>query len=365
MPSQITAFNGATNSCCALLEVAVDNLQSIANIEQPNGIFTFIKKDTDTSPVEIKLDGEKDAPKTGSFRKLYTKAVVPECSNTTTPIEVCVAPSFSSAPLSSSNQWIEHTFTTLPIEREIDFDVESFQKFCETPDTYLANKLLAMRQGVIQEINTKTIQALQAYAGQYKEQIGGANNSISNPKAVNLFQSSGTGYNGYALIMNEYGKLGYANSRPYLVGGSSVGTLQGVVGGGYNQAGYQAPVSNPFIGLDYGIDTAFGDANEHYLTWLPGTFIYGTVSEISSALNANQIMRQRERNVVTSPFGDGFMWDYYFDADIATGCKYKMRFKLNFEVLCPVPYVDCMPKPALHFIGSCTENPCPTDFIAI
>ena len=353
-----TNYNGLTNDCCALVELAMEGIDATANKSQPLGIYEAVKFSTEQSSVEVIIDSEKDRPATGSFRKVYTKGVLPDCNTDSTPRLLCDIPTVGTTT-DSPTAYLEHTVEQ-SITRTITMDLTDFKKFCENPQEYLSKIINSYRLGVQQEINKKTLERLLVYMGQYKAQIGTADNSLSVPEQVNLFNDLSQGYSGYALIKDQYAQLGHTAGEPIVIGGTHVSTSLNSAsrGVGYNQAGY-APDMLPNGFVDYSINPLFNDGQDHAITFMPGTFIYVNYNDINKNIvelnNSDRI-----RKVTKSPFGDSFKWDFYFDVD-PSGCKYQITWQTWIDVLCPQVYNDCISKPALHYLLGCTPNPCPTN----
>lgn len=352
-----TAHNEINDSCCAKVVVAIDKMNSQTKILRPTGVLNALTSDDNKQGFKLNLSPNKDRPTADSFRKVYTSDLAPICNQDTTADSACALPTFVNSDVLTSKRFVEHTID-LSIKRDITLDVNDFKKFCDTPDEFIANQLMRMRSSVWQEINRKVIQRVIAYMGQYYGQVT-PDNSLSLPKQINLFNDPVLGYSGFGLIKDEYAKLGYLEN-PIIVGGSLVANAlnANANGNGFNQAGY-APTFLPNGYVDYELDVAFSDGFNHLLTWGPGSLQLVTVNEVSDDMIRLSEKNRQERFRVKSPFGDGFMWDYYFDKS-PNGCQYVMKWQLWFDVICPVPYDgDCAKKPTLHFLTGCTPNACP------
>jgi len=358
-----TAYNSGIDSCCAKVVVAIDQINSSANVAQPTGVLNALISPENKGTFELVLDPNKDRPTEDSFRKVYTKDVAPVCNQDTTADSACATPTFTPDTLSNAYIHAEHEINS-SIKREIVLDLNGFKAFCVNPTEYIANRLLAFRAGVWAEINTKLISTVAGYVGAYADQTSPAN-SISAPKSVSFLTPGAiAGFSfdptGYGKIKDEFAKLGYAYEAPIVVGGSQLSVLQSNAGY-YTGANLNGVVGAaiPNLYVDYGVDTYFGDGINHAITWKPGAVQVATVNDISDAMIQLSIPNQRERMRVASPFGDPFTWDFYFDID-ATGCQYKLKWQLWFDALLPVPYDGtCAKKPVLNFTINCDGNTCP------
>jgi len=356
-----TAFNGITTGSCA--EIVIDITEtalSQANLGTPTGTLGALVSPENKGTFELILDPNKSRPTSGSHRKVYTKDVAPVCNQDTEADGPCATPSFTPDSVASNFKFVEHRID-LSIQRKITMDLEAFKSFCINPKEYLAKRLTAFRQGVLQEINTKLIDRVIAYAGNYAD----GTNSISAPKNVSFLTSGAGGYlfdpTGYSKIKDEYAKLGHPYTTPFVVGGSQVATLLSNSNfyGGTNFNG----VTNyaiPNVGVDYGIDVAFADGDNHLLTWDAGSIQAVGYNDITDDMTALSIPMLREKIRVPDPFGTGLGdWDYYFQVD-ETGCVYEMRWEKWFDALLPVPYDGtCGKKPVLNFLVDCNGNSCP------
>jgi len=357
MSTIATVYNSVNDSCCAKVIIAIDKMNSQTNVLQPTGLLNALKSTENTAGFKLELDPNKDRPTSGSFRKVYTKDVAPSCNETSVADDVCSVPTFTPDNVASLYKFVEHT-VDIPIKREITMDLAEFQKFCISPDEYLADKLMSMRSGVWQEINKNISGRVLAYMGAYYGQVTPAN-SVSAPKQINLFNDPTLGYSGFGLIKDEYAKLGYIEN-PIIVGGSLVSNAlnANANGNGFKQSGY-APTFLPNGFVDYQIDSEIADGANHLFTWAPRSLQFVSTTEITDAMIKNSVINSRERNRVTSPFGDGMVWDYFYDVD-PTGCLMKIRFQTWYDVIAPVPYDNvCAKKPILHFLTGCTPNACP------
>ncbi len=364
MSTITTTYNGVTDPCCALVIEAIQLANSNVNAMRPVGALMALMSPENRGTFRLNLDPNKDRPTAGSFRKVYTKDIRPVCDQDTDADDACALPVFSGGDDIENNYvYAEHEID-LSIKREIDLDLEEFQRFCTNPTQYIADKLLAFRSGVWEEINAKTIGRIIAYQAAYENQSG-ADNSIDDPINVSfLTPNSAGGFmfdpTGYSKLKDEYAKLGYAYVAPIIVGGSQLSVLQSnsAFMGGTNVNGVTSS-SVPNLYVDYGVDTAFADGDNHLLTWKQGALQLVNVNAISDAMVATSALNVRERSRVTSPFGDGLTWDYYFDV-APSGCEYKIKFQAWFDVIQPVPYDEtCAKAPVLHFLTGCTANTCP------
>jgi len=355
-----TAYNAVQDSCCAKVVQAIDAMKSQTNVVKPAGTLSALISPLNKGTFSLDLDSSKDRPKTGSFRKVYTKDVRPICSQDTMPDAICSIPTFGASGAGSAYVYAEHEIN-MGIQRQILMDVDEFKKFCISPQQYIMDKTMAYRSGVIEEINTKVTEAVILYMGLYAGQTA-PDNSISAPKEVNLFATATQPYTGYSLIKDEYGKLGYAMASPIVVGGSTVQVSSDIRanGVGFNQAGY-APQVIPNAFIDYGVDAIMQEGVNHLLTWLPGTIQLINYNDVTMEMVELSVPNLRERSRVNDPFNLGWNvdWDFKFDVD-PTGCKYAITYSTWFDVIVPVPYdTACVAKPMLHFVSGCNANPCP------
>lgn len=360
-----TAYNSVTDSCCALVVQAIDTMQSQANIVKPAGVLGALNSPINKGTFSLVLDSNKDRPTTGSFRQVITKDIKPVCDQDTTPDDVCTVPAFGASGATGAYVYAEHQIN-MGIKREILMDLDEFKKFCLTPQQYIIDRTLALRAGVIEEINKKVTEASIVYMGLYAGQEA-PDNSISLPKEVNLFSTPTQGFSGYSLIKDEYGKLGYSMANPIVVGGSTmqVFTDSSSRAIGFNQAGY-APDMIPNAFVDYGIDAIMQGGVNHLLTWMPGTLQLVNYNDITLDMARLSVPNVRERARVRDPFNIGWDvdWDFKFDVD-ATGCKYVITYSTWFDVIVPVPYDnECVKKPVLHFVSGCNANACPDSSVA-
>lgn len=368
MSTVTTAYDGINDSCCAKVVQAIDAVNSSANVQRPVGTLAALISPQNKGTFSLQLDPNKDRPSSTSFRTVYTKDIAPVCGQDTTADGACVAPNFASTDtIGNGYVYAEHRIEK-SIKREIILDVEEFKQFCTSPAQYIADRLIAFRAGVLEEINAKAADQLIAYAGKYFDQLGGGSTSISAPKAVSfLSQIASGGYafdpTGYAKIKDEYAKLGYSYTAPIVVGGSHLGVFQtnAAFMGGSNLNGVVS-TAVPNLFTDYSVDVAFADGGDHLLTWNPGHAQIVGYNDISDDMIALSLMGQRERMRITSPFGDGLTWDFFYDVDQATGCKYRLKWQLWFDVILPIPYDGtCANKPVLHFDVNCDGNTCPSN----
>lgn len=256
MSTVSTAFSAITNASCA--EVVIDITEtalSTANFGRPKGFLNAVTTDENKMGFSLILDPNKDRPTSGSFRKVYTSDTIPLCNQDTTAQGACFTPSITADDVPSKFKAVEHRID-LSIQRKISFDLASFKEFCISPQEYLTKRLLAMRDGVQQEINTKLIAKAIAYQGAYNNGV----DSLANPINLTwLKANSAGGYIfdpvGYAKIKDEYAKLGHPYSNIITVGGSHVGTILSLAS--YMQGSNVNGVTNtaiPNLYLDYGVD---------------------------------------------------------------------------------------------------------------
>lgn len=362
MSTVATAYTDVTDSCCAKIIQVIEESKSNTQALRPVGTLQAILSDENKGTFTLKLDPNKDIPAADSFRKVYTKDIVPVCNQDTTADAVCATPTFSADTPADNYDFMEHRIGQ-SIKREIVLKLDDYKEFCLSPMQYLADRLKAFRAGVWQEINTKLNGSLIAIPGAYYDQSGG-DNSLNAAKSVAfLTPNSAGGFmfdpTGYSNIKDEYAQLGYPYVNPIIVGGSQLAVFQSNAGfmGGANVNGVtQTGVPNLYV--DYGIDTEFADGDNHLVTWAPGALQMISVNDITDDMIRFSVPNQRERMRIESPFGDGFTWDFYFDVD-STGCQFKLKWQLWFDLIIPRPYVTCAPKDILHFIVGCGDNACP------
>ncbi len=357
MASESSAYNPATDSCCAKLVAAIDRtMADPTNNVSSVGILKALEYSTSVANVSFNLPPNIEGYTSTSFKEVYTKAIRPNCDEGTEADPVCATPVttgvFDTNPYITAKHTVDES-----IKRTIPMDLNEFAKFCATPEQYLADKLQAMKAGVLLEINKKLTNSVKAMMGAYWYQTG-SDTSISAglAESVSLITAStlnGGGYvlhnAGYGRIQEHYSELNYPYISPIIVGGVHVNSLLGMTG-------INAPYQNIFS--DNNVDPSFGDGVNHLLTWVPGTFILKTVNAITPLLASANILGKRERSIVSNPFGDGLDWDYYLDTS-ESGCEYVIKLQAHFDVLCPVPYdMACTKKPALHFLSSCEPMDC-------
>ena len=354
MATQDTIYNGNENSCCKLIEVALDQIPQVKY--STSGALEALRASTQAFSGRIDITAGGSRPNGTGQRKIYTKATVPVCTDTTPTFDICDKANFG-ASTTNPEKWVEHTID-LSISREFVFTNEEYREFCSNTAEVYARLINAHRSGVQTEISNKIIQELKAYMGAYAYQTA-PDNSIATPLDINLFNDLAQGYSGYALIKDQYAKLGYTMDTPIILGGSSVAVSMDANrrGVGYNQAGYAPDMLPPSSYIDYGVNTAFGDTLDHLLTFIPGTFILAQWNDVTPQFASDSRLKGNEASILFSPFGDGLNWDFQkLLSDNA--CQHVIRMKAHFGVLCPVPYNECALKPALHFQANCTPNPC-------
>lgn len=364
MSTIATAYNSIEDSACAKVVQAIDKINSQALVKYPTGVLDALQSQQNKGTFSLDLTPNKDRPTTGSFRKVNTKDIAPNCTTNSTADSVCTAPSFSADDVAGAYLFAEHEINS-SIKREIILDLEEFKKFCISPTEYIADRLIGLSQGVLAEIDTKLTTKVAAYMGKYKGQVA-PNNSISAPKDVSFLTSNTMGGflfdpTGYAKIKDEYSKLGFAYDSPIIVGGSHIGVFQTSAQfmGGANINGVSNGVV-PNLFVDYNVDAFFNDNGNHLLTWKPGAIQVVSVNGITDDMIRMSTQNVQERMRVKSPFGDGFEWEFYFDKDLSTGCKYRMKWQLWFDAIVPIPYDGtCVGKPILHFGTNCYGNTCP------
>lgn len=363
MSTVSTAFSAITTASCA--ETVIDITEtalSTANLGRPKGFLDALTSEANRGSFSLTLDPNKDRPTSSSHRKVYTSDTISVCNQDTTAQGACFTPSFSADDVASKFKTVEHRID-LSIQRKITFDLEAFKAFCISPQEYLTKRLLAMRVGVQQEINTKLIAKGIAYQGAYNNGV----DSIANPINLTwLKANSAGGYLfdpvGYARIKDEYAKLGHPYSNIFTVGGSHVGTIQSLAS--FMQGANVNGVSNtaiPNLYLDYGVDAFHNDTDNHLLTWAAGALQVVGYNDVSDDMIRVSTSFQNEKMRVPDPFGTGIEgeWDFYFTKD-ATGCLYEMRWERWLALISPVPYDGtCGKKPILGFTVDCAGNSCP------
>jgi len=358
-----TAFNAITNASCA--EIVIDITEtalSTSNLGTPQGFLGAVTSAENVGSFELALNPNKDRPSAGSFTKVYTSDTIPLCNQDTEAGGACATPSYTPDDVASKFKAVEHQVNE-SIQRKITMDLEAFQSFCISPAEYLRKRLLAMRQGVVAEINGKLVPKAIAYAGAYANGVSSVTPSV-NVSFITANANGGYMFDptGYAKIKDEYARIGSPYNTPFIVGGSHVGTLEtfnGFTQGGTNVNGVTR-TAIPNLWLDYTVDEVFADGNNNLVTWSPGVLQAVGTSAISDAMIALSVPNFREKMRVPDPFGTGLMgdWDFYFDVD-STGCIYEMRWEKYFDLITPVPYGTCANKPILNFTVDCEGNACP------
>lgn len=351
MGTTTSTFNPQTDSCCGRIVQAIDLLNDPTSKMPATGLLTALLSDQNRVGVEIVTPPTTDGYTATSFRKIVTKAIKPDCSTGSTMHPICSIPTNGNI---DTHLYItsEHTIDE-GISRTITIDVTDFDKFCENPDMYLANKMQQLKAGVFKEINAKLISKVFGYMGSYPGQVS-PNTSVTLPMSISLFApnafqgGSVLDNNGYAKIVNLYNFLDYIGTEPIIVGGLHLGHLAGL--------NIQNALSNLFF--DSTLDATIADGDSHLLTWAPGTFYLANPIETTQALRNTSVVGIREYSTVFSPFGEGLEWDTQV-IHSQSGCQYTIRLQAHFDVLCPVPYdMTCTKKPALHFLTDCTPIDC-------
>lgn len=359
-----TAYNSITDSTCALTVLAIEKVNSNTEVLKTIGSWQALTSPLNKGTFTLNLDPNKGRPTTvDSFRKIYTKDIKPICDQDTEADDACANPTFGSGDDVAGNYVFAQHLIDLSIKREIALDDQEFENFCINQEQYIADRLLAFRSGVLEELNLKVNQRLVTYMARYSDQTA-PDNSVSEPKSVSFLVPNGAGGfvfdpTGYAKIKDEYNKLGYSYVSPIVVGGSQLSVFQTNASfmGGTNVNGVTS-TSVPNLFVDYGVDSVMNDGNNHLFTWRPGALQVVSANAITDQMIRNSVPNQRERMRVTSPFGDGLTWDYYYDV-AANGCDRTIKFQLWFDVIEPVPYDEtCAKAPVLHFLTGCTANSC-------
>lgn len=365
-----TTYNSVTDSCCGKTILAIEKLNSNTEVQKPVGSWLALTSPLNKGTFSLQLDPNKGRPSTvDSFRKVYTKDIRPVCDQDTRADSACASPSFSGGDDVAGTYVFAQHLIDLSIKRVIALDDEEFENFCINQEQYIMDKLSAFRGGVLDELNTKVNERLVTYMAAYSDQTA-PDNSISDPKSVSfLVPNSAGGFvfdpTGYAKVKDEYNKLGYSYIAPIVVGGSQLSVFQtsSAFLGGTNVNGVTS-TSVPNLFVDYGVDAVMNDGANHLFTWKPGALQVVSANAITDQMIKNSVPNMRERMRVTSPFGDGLTWDYYYDV-AANGCERKIKFQLWFDVIQPVPYDDtCAKAPVLHFDTGCTANTCPSSGIS-
>ena len=359
-----TAYSDVDDSCCAKVIKAIDSVNSNVNVLRPTGTWEALNSPANKGTWSLDLDPNKDRPTSGSFRRVYTKDIKPVCNQDTDADPVCDLPTFLADDPKDNYVFADH-YIDLSVKREITLDVEEFTRFCLSPEQYIADRLLAFRAGVHEEVNKKAIDRVIGYVGQYHSQLGTGSNSINAAQSVS-FLTTGTngGFlfdpTGYSTIKDQYAQLGYPYMTPLIVGGSHLSIFQTNAGfmGGTNLNGVNS-TGVPNLYTDYGIDVAMADGLDWLATWKPGALQIAEVNEITDAMIRLSVLNSRERMRIPDPFGTGLgLWDFLYDVD-PSGCQYKLKFQKWFDVILPVPASECAPKPVLFFNVDCAGNPCP------
>ena len=356
-----TAFSAITRGSCAEIVIDVtETLLSTSNLGQPKGFLAAVTSPENKGSFELALNPNQDRPTSGSHTKVYTTDTIPLCDQDTTADGACAVPSYSADDVAAKFKAVEHRIDE-SIQRKIVLDVEEFQKFCISPEDYIRKRLLAMRDGVQQEVNSKLVPKAIAYAGAYSNGVS----SVDPSQNVTFIKAnSAGGYmfdpTGYAKILDEYAKIGSPYVSPFIVGGSHVGTLQTLGGfmGGSNVNGVNS-TAIPNLYLDYTVDTTLADGNNNLVTWKPGTIQAVGTNAVSDAMIRLSVPNKVEKMRVPDPFGTGLGdWDFYFYAN-ETACIYELRWEKYFDLIVPTPFGVCANKPILNFTVDCEGNECP------
>jgi len=358
MSTVTTAFNGVSDGFCAIqVQSVINTLQSQALLGTPNGVLSALTSPLNRQGFKLALAPNKDRPSATSHRKVYTEDVIPVCNQDTTPAGACATPSFTPDDIASKYKYAEHRIT-LGIKRESTLDLEDFKSLCKSPQEHIANMLLAFREGVHQEVNAKLTDSIIAYAGNYAD---GSNSIGVSAKNVSFTNTGGFfDPRGYSIIKDEFAKLGHPYANPFIVGGSQIMNVNTVAGfsGGTAQNGVNK-FNIPNSEVDYAVDVAFNDGDQHLLTWAPGSLQVATYNDVTTSMMNLSVPNFREKAIISDPFGLGLgNWDFYLDVN-PTGCIYKMRYELWFDLIMPTPYDGtCGKKPVLHFTVDCGTNAC-------
>lgn len=356
-----TAWSAVTTGSCA--EIVIDITEtalSSANQGQPKGFLQAVTSTENVGSFELVLNPNQSRPTADSHRKVYTSDIIPLCNQDTTADGACATPSYSADDVEAKFKAVEHRIDE-SIKRTITMDLEAFQSFCLAPADYLRKRLLAMRDGVQQEVNAKLVPKAIAYVGSYYDGV----DSLTNPKNVSFITDNSAGGflfdpTGYAKIKDEYAKIGSPYVTPFIVGGSHIGTLLTFAQfqGGANVNGVTSAVV-PNVYLDYEVDVSYADGNNNIITWAPGALQVAGTNAISDAMTQFSVPGLREKTIVPDPFNTGLGdWDFYFNID-ETGCIVELRWEKYFDLLTPTPYGTCANKPILAFTVDCEGNECP------
>lgn len=365
MSTVATAFSAITTGSCAEIVIDItESALSTANLGQPKGILEALTSPQNKGSFELALDPNKSRPTSGSHLKVYTSDVIPLCDQDTTATGACATPSYSADDVAAKFKAVEHRVDE-SIQRKIVMDLEAFKSFCLAPADYLRKRLLAMRDGVQAEVNSKLVPKAIAYAGTYSTGVSSVAPTV-NLAFVKANSAGGFLFDptGYAKIKDEYAKLGSPYVTPFIVGGSHVGTLQTISGfmGGSNVNGVTS-TAIPNLYLDYTVDTAFENELNNLITWAPGSLQVVGTNAISDAMVATSVP-MHQKTIVPDPFGTGLGdFDFYFNVD-ATGCIIELRWEKYFDLITPVPYGTCANKPILNFLVDCSANDCPDSSVA-
>lgn len=356
MATIASGFNPQKDMCCDKILLATEQMNDPAVKTRPTaGLTEALLSAENRAGFSLELPKSIVGYTPTAGKKVYTKAIKQNCDPSGAKRDVC-DDTVSSEALQDMYVTSEHTVEQY-VKRTITVNEYDFAAFCESPEAYINNRLLAYRNGVIQEINQKLVDTVLGYMGAYSYQTG-VDTSVTVPESVSLIAPNsfvgGTVYSntGYAHIVNHYARLNYLGS-PIVVGGQHVGHLVGMGG--------TAP-QIPNIYVDYSVDTTINDTLFHLLSWMPGTLQLVTYNEITDALISKNIVGKRERITAINPFGEsasaGLEWDVYVDHS-DSGCLMSITYQLNFDVICPTPYdLTCGKKPALHFLSDCVQMDC-------
>lgn len=359
--STVSTAHGALTweSCSLLVSDITETALSTANLGAPKGFLEAVTSEQNVGGFQLAINPNKDIPGASSFQKVYTRDIIPLCDQDTTATGACSTPSYSADDVEAKFKLVEHRIEE-SIQRKIVMNLDEFKAFCLEPQEYLRKRLLAMRNGVHQEINTKLIPKAAAYAGSYSD----GSSSVSPSVAVSFMVDGANGGKlfdptGYAKILDEYAKIGSPYATPFIVGGSHAAYLKTFAGfaGGANQNGVTSAII-PNLYVDYAVDTTFENGNNNLITWAPGTIQVAGTNAVTDNMMAYSRLMEREKARVADPFGTGLgEWDFYFNID-ETGCIIELRWEKYFDLLVPTPYGTCANKPILNFLVDCAGNDC-------
>lgn len=360
MSTVSTAFSAITTESCALLilDITETNL-STSNLGAPKGFLQAVTSPENVGSFKLAINPNKDIPGASSHQKVYTSDTIRDCNVTSEASGPCATPAYSADDVAAKFKAVEHRIEE-SIQRKITMDLDAFKEFCISPQEYVTKRLLAMRDGVLGEVNAKLVPKAIAYAGAYSSGVSSVVPSV----AVSFMVDGANGGKlfdptGYAKILDEFAKLGSPYVTPFVVGGSHAAYIKTFAGfaTGANQNGVTSSII-PNLYVDYTVDTTFENGLNNLVTWAPGTIQVAGTNAVTDAMIAYSRPMEREKARVPDPFGTGLGdFDFYFNID-DTGCLIELTWEKYFDLIVPVPYGTCANKPILNFLVDCSGNDC-------